>query len=143
MGGRIFQVIHGPSKNPKPGKERLRLVFDRDRLDTTTLKKGDRIWKTSDPALEKQLRQTYEHVSPQADLQVIFEVHGQLGQPLKLTAKLATGAIARSLSETPLQRAVKHPLSAESLKKQLGRLGGSDFASGIFICILTPTSCCR
>ena len=130
MGGRIFQVIQGPSKNPKPGKERLRLVFDRNRLDTTTLKKGDRIWKTSDPALEKQLRQTYEHVSPQADLQVIFEVHGQLGQPLELTAKLASGAIARSLSETPLQRAVKHPLSAESLKKQLGRLGGSGFRLG-------------
>ena len=102
MGGRIYQVIQGPSKNPKPGKERLRLVFDRNRLDTTTLKKGDRIWKTSDPALEKQLRQTYEHVSPQVDYRSSLRSTVNSDSPWS-SQQPASGAIARSLSETPFE----------------------------------------
>ena len=58
---------------------------------------------------------------------MIFDVHGQLEQLPELTAKLARGVIAKRLSEIPLQKAVKHPLSPESMKKQLGRLEGSGF----------------
>ena len=52
----------------------------------------------NDPGLEKQLKHTYEHVRPQTNLQVIFDVHGQLEQLLELTAKLNRGVIAKRLT---------------------------------------------
>ena len=50
-----------------------------------------------------------------------------VGQPVKVTATTAAGPRATVASAEPAQAATKHPLDAEVLRSQLGRLGGTAF----------------
>ncbi len=113
QGGRIWQV------------EANRLYFQRDHISFSKLKPGDRVWKTSDPRLERALRKTFqgELQTPGIALDVI--VTGAVGRPLTVEA----GGI-RVSSAMPLQAAHKRPLTTETLREQLGRLGGTPFTLG-------------
>ncbi len=113
QGGRIWE-IRGDQ-----------LFFERGRIDFAKLKPGDRIWKTSDPQLERALRKTYQGEIPRPKRQLNFVVAGAVGKPLTVTC----GA-ARASSQMPLQTAFKRPLTEKLLREHLGRLGETDFKLG-------------
>ena len=93
---------------------------------------GQLVWKTADPALEKQLRATWSRVQPaSADTLLHMRVEGKAGKPLTLHCRGV-----RVQSDMPLQTALKRPLTEETLAAQLGRLGGSGFALGSCECAL-------
>ncbi len=119
QGGRIYEI-----------KGRA-LHFKHGHIDFTQIKVGDRIWKTSDPQLEKNLRKTFDHDIPARREGVSFRVTGSAGEPLVLEAMLSgeTEPI-RVESSMPLQVARNRPLTAETLREQLGRLGESSFELG-------------
>ena len=53
---------------------------------------GDRIWKTSDPELDKQLRQSFASDNPQFQRQIDLEIYGEVGQPLIAIARNHVGS---------------------------------------------------
>ncbi len=113
QGGRVWEVREN------------RLYFERGKIDFKALKVGDRVWKTSDPHLEKELRRSFQGTIPSVKQPLDMRVAGKAGEALTLEAG---GVTMRSAM--PLQVAQKRPLTTESLREQLGRLGDTDFALG-------------
>ncbi|SPE51069.1 Peptidase U32 [Verrucomicrobia bacterium] len=103
------------------------LGFGRGDVDFKRIHPGDKLWKTSDPQLERRLRQSFSGERPQFQRPLRMEVHGLAGQPLTLIARDELGHVARLESSMPLAQAQHQPLSIERLREQLGRLGGTPF----------------
>ncbi|MBL9214220.1 MAG: U32 family peptidase [Opitutaceae bacterium] len=118
-GGRIYFV-------DARGDETL-LRFGRGDVDFSRVRPGDRVWKTSDPELERRIRQTYEGDQVRFRRGLTLEVHGHAGGPLTLLARDEDGHVARAESTVPLARADRQPLTSARLTDQLGRLGGTPF----------------
>jgi len=113
QGGRIWQI------------KGAQLFFQRDHIDFTQLKPGDRVWKTSDPRLERELQKSFQRPIPKAKTAIDMTVTGAVGQPLRVEA----GGV-RVSSAMPLQTAYKRPLTEKLLREQLSRLGETDFVLG-------------
>ena len=123
-GGRVYHV------NPNPHAAEIHLRFGQGDLDFNRIHVGDRVWKTSDPELDRRLRQTFAGDQPRFQRPIQFEVHGTAGTPLTLFARDELGHVARADSGMPLQPAQNHPLTRKILEEQLGRLGGTPFHLG-------------
>ena len=121
-GGRVYQVA-------ARGNE-LQLSFGRGDINFQRIQTGDRLWKTSDPELDRRVRQTFSGDQPRFQRPLNFEVHGAVGKPLTVIARDEEGHIARADSEMLLETAQKWPLSQAFLSEQLGRLGGTPFKLG-------------
>ena len=118
-GGRIYEVI------PK-GKEVI-LTFGRNNLNIHKINIGDKVWKTSDPELDKQIRQSYEGEYPNFTKPINIDVYGEVGDKLIAIADDELGNIVKVKSEILLQEAHTKPLTSEKLKEQFGRLGNTPF----------------
>lgn len=116
QGGRIYSL------------DGRRIGFGRGKIDFAKLQPGHRVWKTDDPALDSELRSTFqrEHL-PVRKQPVRWKVSGALDTALTLT-DLATRATVSSA--IPLQAATKRPLTEFTLRDQLGRLGGTLYELG-------------
>ena len=106
------------------------IAFGRGDVDFRRLHVGDRVWKTSDPELERRLRQTYVGDQIRYHRPLDFEVHGGAGLPLTLIARDQEGHVATVASAIPLAAATSQPMSPERLRGQLERLGGTPFKLG-------------
>ncbi|HEX3625497.1 MAG TPA: DUF3656 domain-containing protein [Verrucomicrobiae bacterium] len=96
--------------------------------------RGDKLWKTSDPELDRRLRQTFDGDSPKFQRPISLEVSGAAGEPLNIIARDDEGHEVRVQSNMALDRADKQPLTPERLRTQLGRLGGTPFKLGQLKC---------
>ncbi len=126
-GGRVFQ-IH--SQNPKVQSQEVVLTFMRDAVDFARVHTGDKVWKTNDPELDRELRKTFDGDTPKFQRPVRMEVHGHVGAPFTLIVRDESGHVAQVQSSSPLVAAEKQPLTSERLCEQLGRLGGTPFKLG-------------
>ena len=116
QGGRIFEVRDSG------------IFFEHGKLDFSAILPGTRVWKTDDPALNRELRKSFagkldarRAKMPSLD----FVVSGKAGSPLVLECR---GITLRS--EIPLEPARTRPLTDESLSAQLGKLGETPFVLG-------------
>jgi U32 family peptidase len=121
-GGRVYEV-------QTKGRETL-LGFGHGDVDLKRVHVGNKIWKTSDPELDRRLRQSFAGDTPQFHRPLHFEVHGREGEPMTVIARDELGHIAECASSMPLARAEKQPLTDDRLRDQLGRLGGTPFRLG-------------
>jgi putative protease len=152
-GGRVYEIrsprsevrsgqrfagasIPGPERAPgapEPagfaGREVI-LTFGNGEVDFRRVRPGDRVWKTSDPALTRELRQTFEGERARFQRPLDLEVQGRAGEPLTVIARDHAGNLARVSSAMRLTAATRQPLTAELLTRQLGRLGGTAFRLG-------------
>ncbi|MGO8700306.1 MAG: DUF3656 domain-containing U32 family peptidase [Limisphaerales bacterium] len=119
-GGRVSQL----SAN---GETEFRLF---GQIDFKRVHAGDKVWKTSDPELDRALRRSFSGTAPQFRRPLDLEVHGHAGSPLTVIARDEFGNVARANSAMPLAPAQNQPLTTERLRDQLGRLGGTPFALG-------------
>ena len=111
------------------GVEGNRLIFRHGSLPANTARPGDRVWKTKDPKLEKHLKAERSKEVPTQTNPLHLKISGQAGQPLQIHA--VTGNQEAKLSSSiPLTAARNRPLTPESLRDQLGRLGGTPFHLG-------------
>jgi len=127
-GGRVYDLRRGGLKLEGEVTEgsRIEIVMGRNDVDLTRLHEGDRIWKTSDPALDKRLRGTFETDKPYRVFPAAVTVEGREGAPLRtLWTDLDKGTTVVVQSQMPLEKAEKRPLGQEVLEEQLGRLGGT------------------
>jgi U32 family peptidase len=121
-GGRIYGI-------EVSGRE-SRLTFGRDRLNFRRIHVGDKLWKTSDPELDRHLRQSYEGDTPKFQQPIQVKVHGSEGNPLIAVARDPQGHIVQVESAMPLTIAHTKPLTTEKLQEQLGRLGNTPLHLG-------------
>ncbi|HEV2208033.1 MAG TPA: DUF3656 domain-containing protein [Verrucomicrobiae bacterium] len=128
-GGRVYQIEPMGHRPAGPGNLVV-LRFGHGDIDFNRLHVGDKLWKTSDPELERRIRQSFEGDSPRFARPLQLEVHGAAGHPLTLLARDEEGHVARLDSAMPLAQADNQPLTTARLRDQLGRLGGTPFNLG-------------
>ena len=135
-GGRVYGIKTGrtpgqprkdSSASPTPESG---LTFGRGAVDFRNVHVGDRVWKTSDPELDRRLRQSFAGDHPQFQRPICMEVHGRVGEPLTLIARDEIGNVVEVQSGMPLANAEKQPITNERLRQQLERLGGTPFRLG-------------
>lgn len=158
-GGRVYEIRAGsaallPTRNERSGKStrpwdpksdsssdraghapaprvgEVALTFGGGDIDFSRVRVGDRVWKTSDPELERRLRRSFAGDQPQFRRPIELEAHGRAGAALILIARDELGHVARVDSTMPLRPAEKFPLTDERLCEHLGRLGGTAFKLG-------------
>ncbi|MEM9566786.1 MAG: U32 family peptidase [Cyanobacteria bacterium P01_E01_bin.34] len=127
-GGRIYSVQETGQSN-KVGKLAW-IGFGRDAVDWRRVHVGDRLWKTSDPELERSIRHSFAGDAPKFSRPIDCDVFGEVGEPLTIVARDRIGHTVTIQSEMPLVEAHSTPLDEGRLRKQLGRLGGTPFELG-------------
>jgi U32 family peptidase len=125
QGGRVYQVE--PEGGPA---EETTLRFGHGDIDWRRVQPGQLVWKTNDPALDRELRATFAGERIRHTRPIKVEVHGHLGSPLTLIAQDEQGHVVKIDSTLPLAAAESQPLTFERLRAQLGRLGGTPFQLG-------------
>jgi putative protease len=118
-GGRVYQV-------QQQGKL-TQIQFGRRNVNLKRIHPGDKVWKTSDPALEKEIQQTYTGDQPKFKRSLSLEVHGEVGQAMTIIARDSLGHIVRVESSLSLVAAHSKPLMTNRLQQQLSRLGNTPF----------------
>jgi putative protease len=114
QGGRIYEI------------RSRRLYFRNGQIDFQRVKIGHRLWKTDDPALNRQLRQTFARDPEPARTPVDMEVSGRDGAPLKLRV-ISGNHAAEADSELQLTSARTSSLTEVILRQQLGHLGDTGY----------------
>ena len=125
QGGRVYQVEH---RGPPDGETTLR--FGHGDIDWRRVRAGQLVWKTNDPALDREVRTTFEGEKIRFQRPITLEVHGRSGTPLTLVAHDGHGHVVQLDSAVPLTAAENQPLTPDRLREQLGRLGGTPFRLG-------------
>lgn len=118
-GGRIYTV--------EQRGQNVILSFGRDALNFRKIEVGNKVWKTSDPELDRHLRQSFDTEIPQFQRSIQLEIYGEIGQNLVAIARDEQGNITQAESTMPLVEAHHKPLTSERLQEQLGRLGNTPF----------------
>lgn len=110
QGGRIYEIKGN------------RLYFKHGHIDFSKVKAGNKIWKTNDPKLEKELRKSFEKDPPVKPTLIDLQFSGKVGELLVAEASVGDSTVIVK-SEIPLQLAQKRPLNEEIIRQQFGRLG--------------------
>ncbi len=121
-GGRVYEVsLHGNT---------ALLGFGRGDVDVKRLHPGDLVWKTSDPELDRRVRQSYSGDQVRYQRPLAIRVCGSVDQPLVLILRDEEGHQVQVQSTECLLPAHTHPLTTAKLQDQLGRLGNTPFYLG-------------
>lgn len=121
-GGRVYEI-------EAQGRESV-LRFGRGDIDFRRVRAGNLVWKTSDPAMERELRASYEGGKIRFRRPISFAFHGHADAPLTVIANDGQGHIVQVSSALPLAAADRQPLNEERLREQFGRLGGTPYSLG-------------
>jgi putative protease len=128
QGGRVFAVHqNGRSIDRSIATGVVELAFGRDSVDLRRVRPGQRVFKTDDPQLTQRLRKTFTGRDALRRVPLDLAVAAGVGDRLTVRGRAASGATCLVRSEEPLAEAIKHPLTLDLLRSQLGRLGGSVF----------------
>jgi putative protease len=126
-GGRVYEVfLEGVSLTDPVASGRVELTFGSGAVDFAAVQPGQTVWKTDDQELTARLRRTFAG-EPRRRQPVDLLVRAWVGRPLVVLARLANGAACELESDGPAVEALRHPLSEQTLREQLGRLGGTPF----------------
>ena len=120
QGGRIYMV-------KAAGTNKAALMFGMGDIDFAKIAIGAAIWKTDDPAVRRQIEQTFNIDRIVHPVPIIIGVHAKLGEPLKISFADNQGHTARVAWDTPLEPAQNYALNLEAIREQLGRLGNTPF----------------
>ena len=128
QGGRVYEIFRDNERQTGLVDGGIvGLAFDRNAVDVTALQTGLKIWKTDDPRLNKRLRASFNGPDSRRRVGVNVQVTAIAGQKLKVEATALNGAACIVQSDAVLEVARRHPLSEDTLKEQLGRLGATVF----------------
>ncbi len=128
QGGRVYSLYRGAKRvtdEIETGVVQVKL--HKTTLDTKRLWAGQSVWKSDDPALTRRLRKSFTGDISGRDIPIYVEATAKVGEPLRLTVRAAEDVTFECQSDQPLAEAIKHPLTCDTLQKQLGRLGGTGF----------------
>lgn len=127
-GGRIYDLRRKGVKLEGEAQEGwiVDIIPGRNDVNLRRVKVGDRIWKTSDPALDKRMRATFETEKPYRVFPVHVKAEGRVGEPLRTWwTDVQKDTVVQVDSELLLEEAKKRPMDEALLEEQFGRLGGT------------------
>jgi len=120
-GGRVYEVASAR-------KDALRLRFANNAIDFSRVRKGDWVWRSHDPELDKLSRPLTNAAAPVRKQPVRAFVTARVGEPLDLKWSIEnTGLHAEIKSDRMLAASQKHGLTVEFLHDHLGRLGNTPY----------------
>lgn len=117
-GGRVF------SAERRDG--RLELRFGNRALDTRRIRRGDLVWRTHDPEVDKAARPYVEASTPLRKQPVDVRVVAREGSPMVTEWRVGPAAVEVRSAEA-LGSARNRALDEELLRAQLGRLGNTAY----------------
>lgn len=125
QGGRVYEVFKGGhSLEEAVSTGTVELAFAHGLLNFAEIWPGQQVWKTDDPELTSRLRKTFTG-PPQRRVPLDLVISAGVGRPLVVSAQAESGATCLVTTPGSLEEARKHPLTAELLREQFGRLGGT------------------
>ncbi|MFM2198386.1 MAG: hypothetical protein RLZZ505_1818 [Verrucomicrobiota bacterium] len=107
--------------------ENDRIIFHRtySGINFDRIRPGVTLYKTADPALESEIRKFWQTAKPKIKKTPIhIKLTGKPGEPLSATV---AGFAVEANTTIPLEPASNHPLTTETLEKQLSRLGDTPY----------------
>src|SRR5690606_18846092 len=107
-----FEPLDQAKRRPHPHT----LVFGPKAIRRQRINIGDRVWKTSDPALDAELRASYAGDHPHHRRPVNAIVIGEPGKPLRLTLTDERGISITVEDTESAQPAQNRPLTREVLE---------------------------
>lgn len=113
--------------------ENDRIIFHRtySGINFDRIRPGVTLYKTADPALESEIRKFWQTAKPKIQKTPIhITLTGKPGEPLTVTSSfdvLRSAFDVRCSTTIPLEPAANHPLTTETLEKQLSRLGDTSY----------------
>jgi putative protease len=119
QGGRVYDVVHLGNT--------VELSFGHGAIDFEQIQPGMRVWKNDDPQLNSRLRKSFTSADPQRRTAVDLVIRAAVDRPLQVEVATETGLQFKFAGTQPCAEARKHPLTAETLREQFGRLGGTPF----------------
>ncbi|MCX5672015.1 MAG: DUF3656 domain-containing protein, partial [Planctomycetota bacterium] len=128
QGGRLFSAEPQGASGKRPA--RLLLTFGKGDVDLAAVTVDSTVWKTDDPKLRRELENTYSRDVVFRRAPLAMRLHARVGQPLQLSVEDSAGNRAEAMSDRPLERAEKRPLTLELAREHLGRLGETPFELG-------------
>jgi putative protease len=117
-GGRVFQVTRRDGK--------LELAFGNGALDAGRIRRGDLVWRTHDPDLDKAVRPYIDPVAPVRKQAVAVKVTAREGSPLRSEWTVGKTSVVIE-STAALGAARNRGLDLEFLREQFGRLGNTAY----------------
>lgn len=130
-GGRVYEIFHAGQSVTEPlTAGRVELAFASGAIDFAAVQPGQTVWKTDDPRLTARLRRSFAGDLPGRRQPVDLHVEAAVGAAVRITARTADGATCTITAPEPAPAATKHPLTLDTLREQLGRLGGTPFMLG-------------
>lgn len=104
--------------------------FSRSGIRWERVRRGDKIWKTSDPALTSEIRETFAGDQAHWVRPVNMRVVAEVGRPLRAECDDGCGnAVAAEIGDV-LAPATNKPASDAWLREQFARLGGTGYFLG-------------
>lgn len=117
----------GRIKNIDIHRDAIHLQFLPYAVDFDRVRRGQILWKTSDPQLDRELKKSYEVEQPAYHRPIRVRVSGVVGSPLLLELWDEEEHYIQVKSAQSLIEAEKRPLDEVVLRKQLGRLGQTPY----------------
>ncbi|MFO0660498.1 MAG: DUF3656 domain-containing protein [Polyangiaceae bacterium] len=125
VGGRIWSIaVGGAEKESVQAGQRVSVWLGPERRIESDELVGRRVWKTDDPANQKEILQRIEQAPQKQPIDIV--VTGELGKPPRFEASSALGKVCID-GELLLELARTTPTNVEVLKEKLGQLGDTPF----------------
>jgi len=124
-GGNVYEILPGLDGG-------LELRFGNGAIDFARIRPGDLVWRTHDPALDREVKPLLEPSAPLAKQPVDVRVTAAEGAPLVAEWSLARHPATRVtvISDAELGKAQNRGLSLEALRAQFERLGNTPYELG-------------
>ncbi len=107
----------------------VELAFGNYAIDPGRIRKGDLVWRSDDPELNRAVKPLLEATSPVSRQVLDLHVKAEAGKPL-VTRWSAGGVRVTVESPAPLGMAQKRALDLELLRDQCSRLGNTPYELG-------------
>lgn len=118
-GGRIYEI-------ERKGNSAV-LKFRNGSLNPQAIFRGTRVYKTNDPQLDRELRQTFDGAKPRFKRPLVIRAAGSAGKPLTVSFTDEQGRRVEETSSLPLEPAESRPLDLATIREKLGALGDTPF----------------
>lgn len=112
------------------GNGEFLIKFARGGIRRERIRRGDKIWKTADPALTAKIRETFAGDRPHWVRKIAVRVAAETGKPLRAEFDDLRGNVVRAELGDALVPATERPASDAWLREQFGRLGGTPYFLG-------------
>jgi len=131
QGGRVYEIIRRREsvKEAETGAKVL-LTFANNSIDDRYVSENQTVWKTDDPRRQREIQKTWKTSQPNRRIPLDIKVRAEVGKPIEIFVANKLGANIHLTGVDNLEQACKHPLTLETLREQLDRLGGTLYSLG-------------